>query len=250
MNFLKHENFCLENFASFWGSAQIQDIINLLDSVITNFYSILDDSKINSLPVLVLRSSSKPMMIKRRDFVLIYLNVEERLWSKYAYQFSHELCHYIIDTDFPPKNDRFGWLEETLCELASFYTLNKMSITWQTDPPYPNWKDYSVSLKEYVDEIVSRPENNISTPFSTWLTNNLPELFNNRYKRTENTIIAIHLLPIFTRIPDLWKTIHFIKNIVITDNMNMEEYLLEWKKFIPYNLYSNFDIFVTQLLCN
>jgi hypothetical protein len=190
------------------------------------------------------------MIIKEKYLSLIYLNVEGNLWCKYSYQFSHELCHYIIDTDFPPKNDRFGWLEETLCELASLFTLNKMSITWQANPPYPNWRDYSICLKEYVDEIMSRPENNITISFSTWLTNNLPELYNNRYKRTENTIIAIHLLPTFIRTPDLWKIIHFIKNIGITDNTNLEEYFLEWKKYIPNNLYSSFDMLVAQLLDN
>jgi hypothetical protein len=252
INFSRYRNFYLD--VSFWGSAQVQDITNLLDSVITDFYSNLDNSKINILPVFVLNSKSKtpptnyPETIKQNNFTLIYLNTEDIYWSQYSYQFSHELCHYIIDTNFLPRNDKFGWLEESLCELAALYTLNKMSITWQTNPPYSNWRNYSISLKNYANEIISRPENRITKPFNMWLLDNLPALYNDRYRRTENQIIAVHLLPIFTRTPELWKIIHYIKKIDNFDNMTLEQYLFEWKKFIPPTLYSSFDTMINLLV--
>ena len=181
MNFSIHQNFNL--CASSWGSAPSQDIINLLESVIMDFYSSLDGNRITSLPVLVLNGSllnppkEYPKTIKLNGLVLIYLGTKDLSWSQYSYQFSHELWHYIIDTDFPPKNDKFGWFEESLCELASLYTLNKMSITWQTNPPYPNWKDYSGSLKEYITNKLSEPENKITKPFNEWLIDNIPVLY-------------------------------------------------------------------------
>ena len=251
-NFLKHENFHLNT--SNWGSANAINITNLLDSVITEFYSNLDSGKINSLPVIVLNSLSRipqidyPMIIKEKYFTLIYLSTRDRFWAQYSYQFSHELCHLVIDTDFPPENSSFQWLEETLCELASLYTLNRMSITWQTNPPYPNWADYSYSLRDYVDNTISMPENNITELFYVWLANNLPDLYQDGYKRTENRIIAIHLLPIFTMLPELWRIIHYIKDIVITDNMTLEQYLYEWKRLIPPDLHLSFDIMTVFLV--
>ena len=62
-----------------------------------------------------------------------------------------------------------------------------------------------------------------------------------RYKRTENCIIAIKLLPIFTDKPDLWKSIQYIKEISVTDNMDLGQYLSDWKKLIPLDLHSDFD---------
>lgn len=245
MNFTTHKNFNL--VPSSWGAGQPQDIAALLDSVITDFYSNLDIGKISTMPVLVLSTltrnppTNNPEIIKTGKLVLIYLSTQDRLWSQYSYQFSHELCHYVIDYDFPPKNDRFGWFEESLCELASLFTLNKMSITWLTNPPYAHWTGYSASLKTYVDEMTTKPENIIAKPFNEWFADNLSELYKDRYKRAENLIIAVQLLPFFSATPGLWKTIQFIKKIVITDDMTFELYLSEWKKLIPANLHSSFD---------
>ena len=254
LNFPIYKNFSLLN--SFWGSALPQDIIALLDSVITDFYSNFDNTMITSIPVLVMNGLTcnppkiLPERIKIDNFVLIYLATQDRSWCQYSYQFSHELCHNVVDIDYPPENDRFGWLEESICELASLCTLNKMSITWQTNPPYPNWIDYSNSLSDYVLEIIKDKNNILEITFFEWLNNNLPELFNDRCKRSENRIIALHLLPIFTKKPELWKAIQYLKSIIVKGNMSLNEYLLEWKNTIPSALHSDFnniiDIFIQK----
>jgi len=254
INFSTYKNFYLE--VTNWGNASLQDIERLLNSVITDFYSNLDNNKINILPVFVINSTTRmqpinnPQLIKRDNNTLIYLATGDMYWSQYSYQFSHELCHYIIDIDFPPKIDRFGWLEESICELASLFTLYKMSITWQTNPPYSNWRSYSGLLKKYVDDIITSPEYRIAIPFSVWLNNNLSTLFVDRYMRKENCIIAIHLLPLFTKNPELWKIIHYMNRVVVNNNMTLAQYLLEWKRHIPSNLYSNFDAMASILIGN
>jgi len=244
VNFSKYKNFNL--YRQFWGVANSENITALLDSVITEFYSHLDNSKIRTSPVMVLNAISKdplqnyPEIIDLEGFTLIYLSTRDLRWAQYSYQFSHELCHFIIGRRYD-SNDRFGWLEETLCKLASLYTLKKMSVTWQTNPPYLNWKDYADELNNYANDIIFSSDNNIGMPLFRWLENNLQFLFYSRYLRTGNQIIAVQLLPIFTRTPDLWKIIQVMKNIVIVDNMSLEQYLIEWKKLIPPVLYSGFD---------
>ena len=36
-----------------------------------------------------------------------------------------------------------SWLEESLCETASLFTLRAMSRSWSIAPPYPAWKNYA-----------------------------------------------------------------------------------------------------------
>lgn len=225
-----------------WGQGQLQDISKLLDSVISNFYTCLDIGQITEKTVYVINSKNKtpptdyPEIIKLDKFNLIYLNTSDRLWSQYSYQFAHELCHHVVDSDFYIKNDKFGWFEEALCELASIFCIDKMSQTWQTNPPYPHWKNYSSSLTEYVTDIIRKPENKISKTFKSWLTENLELLFKDRYKRTENRIVALQLFPLFKQKPKVWTTIQYLKFIKVTDDMTFDNFLEAWTELVPDNL--------------
>ena len=211
IQFKSYRNFYLHTDG--WGVAQLNDIVVLLENVIKHFYSNLYRRRILSKQVFIKNSSNTipptnyPQIIKGRYYNTIYLSVKDRLWSKFSYQFSHELCHHIIDSNFYITNGKYGWFEETLCELASIYSIDSMSQTWQTEPPYPNWKDYSSSLKDYVNEIMGRTEYVISTPFNEWLEENLNELYKDRYKRTENAIIALASLYIIDE-RSIWKHEH------------------------------------------
>ena len=247
---------CFNLYTSSWGSAPPQDIVQLLDSVVLDFYSNLDIDKITVLPVYVkntLESETTrifPERIKLSDHVIIFLTSQDLSWCQYSYQFAHELCHHVIDIDFPPKNDKFGWLEESICELASLYTLKKMSFTWRTNPPYTNWANYSVSINNYVHEILSDPKHKLEIPFCEWLNNILLELYSDRCKRTENKIIAMRLLTFFTRTPELWETIQYLRKIIVTDEMTLTQYLLEWKNVIPSTLQSEFDNIINIFINN
>jgi len=244
LEFFIHKDFFLS--IDSWGEAQLQDIVKLLDSTTMEFYSNLETNKLPNKLVFVLNSSLNihpidyTQIIILNDRALIFLHVSGRLWSRYSYQFSHELCHYVIDMEFPPKNDKFGWLEESICELASLYTLNKMSITWKTNPPYSNWIDYSNSLSDYVNEIITDQKNTLNISFYEWLDDNISELILDRYKRDKNKIIALQLLPLFIKIPELWKTIQYLKDVIVKDEITLRQYLYEWKKVIPSTLQSNF----------
>lgn len=254
MTFGRYVNFSLNPTA--WGQGLPQVIVKLLDSVITDFYSNLDLAIISNTPVVVCSDlirnppKSNPEIIKTNGLTIIFLSTKDLLWSQYSYQFSHELCHYVINTPFPPANDKFGWWEESLCELASIYTLSKMSITWQTNPPYQNWTDYANALSTYANDIINKPENTLTKPLSVWLSENLPSLFLDRYKRTENGIVAVHLLPLFTATPDLWKTIQYLNPIHVTADMTFNTYLDEWRKNIPMYLHKHFDQLVNLLVGN
>jgi hypothetical protein len=153
--------------------------------------------------------------------------------AKYTYQFAHELCHYIIDKPLPKSIGRFDWFEESLCELASFFCLKKMSQTWQINPPDSNWCDYAICLEKYPENQEFIQKDKIPTPFVDWLNTNIEELFKNRYMRKENTIIASQLFPIFMSQPNHWKTIHYLKYVKVTNEMTLKDFLQEWQQLVP-----------------
>lgn len=243
MNYLQfdiNKNFNLHTEG--WGQVQFQDITKLLDNVINEFYVNLDKTRIIEKPVYVLNSKNKdiptsyPEIIKRDNCNLIYLDTSDRFWSQYAYQFAHELCHHVVDSDFYITNDNFGWFEEALCELASIFCINKMSQSWRINPPYPSWKDYATSLNEYCVDILKKQENEISKPFKTWFTENIDEFSKNRYRRIENRIVAIQLFPLFKNKPETWKTVQYLKFIKVTNEMTFDDFIYSWMKLVPNNL--------------
>lgn len=232
-----YKNFYLQ--ADGWGQAQLQDITKLLDSIVFDFYANLDLRLITEKKVYVINSKKKvpptdyPEFIKSDKSNLIYLCTTDMLWAQYSYQFSHELCHHIIDRDFYLVNDKFGWFEESICELASICCIDKMSQTWLTNPPYPNWSNYSTSLGDYVTEIIGNTENEISKPFKIWLMETLDEFFKDRYKRKENRVVALQLFPLFKHRPELWATIQYLKLIEVTDEMTFDSFIDTWTKVVP-----------------
>ena len=72
----------------------------------------------------------------------------DRQQNQYAYQFAHEFCHVLSGYEGLEGNPN-NWFHETICELASVFTLRRMAERWPTHPPYPNWAGYSKHLLEY-----------------------------------------------------------------------------------------------------
>ncbi len=93
----------------------------------------------------------------RTDPIVIQLTCKDPRWNQYAYQFAHEFCHLLSgyeDLEGNPNN----WFHETICELASVFTLRRMGEQWATHPPYANWTDYSKSLLKYAAQRQKRDE--------------------------------------------------------------------------------------------
>lgn len=237
MNVSKTNRIIIRNDG--WGNAIVEDILAVLTSSIELFEKNILTEKYNSKMVVVQHSSyhtppiDHPIMYKRDPENLIFLDTQNRLWAKYAYQFAHEYCHHLIESDFINTNDQFGWFEESLCELASIHSIKNMGQTWKTRPPNPNWSNYSISLEQYANELINRKSNRIEIPLASWLNKNIEELSKNRYLREKNCLIAVNISDIFFGDPSLWNTIPYIGNIEITETMNFEEFIDKWSFFIP-----------------
>lgn len=162
----------------------------------------------------------------------IYLKVNCLGYAQCAYQFTHELCHLCINNT---SSNKVLWLEESICEMASYFFLEKMSEYWKVyhaqylscegEPYYPEFF-------KYIQNDMKKAE-----PFDIAnLTKNseiLAKLYKDGTNRELNAHTAISLLPIFKKYPELWKTLSYFKEI---QTMDLKKFLLKWYSLTPRNL--------------
>lgn len=206
-----------------WGEAIQENIGAVLESVDRVFRPCFGSS-MNTNDLLVIHSDDHPVTYSNHNVILI--SAEDRFWCKYAYQFAHEYCHFQIGGDVPRQ---LRWFEESLCELASYFFLPRIGDLWQTNPPYPNWKDYAENFREY-----SMQDQQKATPFDLVFLDNpsvLMYLIQNEYDRPKNAYVAIKLMPVFEANPCLWSVVHLIKNV--PKNSTFSEFLRCWRDLSP-----------------
>ena len=119
-----------------------------------------------------------------------------------------------------------GWFHETVCELASVFTLRRMAERWPTEPPYPNWGEYAGSLASYAHGYLSCEERQLPAgmTLAAWSQAEEESLRNDRYQRDKNAVVAYSLLPMFESDPAGWNA---IRRLPASSAMLMD-YLLEW----------------------
>lgn len=206
-----------------WGTASIDDIHVILSSVQCVFLSCFGQS-INTSPVNVIHTDGVPY-IKRSEHT-IFLGTSDLYWCQYAYQFAHEYCHFQILNEVPKS---IRWFEEALCELASYYFLPLISLSWRVSPPYPSWLDYADKFTQYVLND-KKKATSFDLDFSSH-PSTLSYFSEHEYDRNKNAYIAIKLLPIFADNSLLWSTIPLIGNI--PSDLSFPDALKFWHDHSP-----------------
>lgn len=150
----------------------------------------------------------------------IFLSTEGNFPQQHIYQFSHELCHYIIHN---PVCSDFRWLEETFCELMSWYVLswiyqryacNKLRHFNQTYATIPNY--FKNSLEPKCIQLNG-------TPISAFIVDNINLLKTDCYKREINRTIAQSMCPLFEKYKVLWNVIFSLP--LLRNGMELEQAL-------------------------
>ena len=165
-------------------------------------------------------------------------------WAQYSFQFAHEVCHVLANysnNHQPPRSEGRQanlWLEESLCETASLFTLRAMSRSWQTAPPYPSWKSYAVWFRSYVEQRRQQVEHHFvpRMSFSVWFRKNEPALRQNVVRRHRDLVIANQLLPIFESEPDGWETLPYLNIASANPDQSLAQHLAQWRSHCPKNL--------------
>jgi len=187
--------------------------------------------------VLVVKGKHGPFTAFRKNTrgeSVVQLDTGGTLWSQYAYQFSHELCHVFCHGS----DDYSGnlWFEETLCETASLYCLRRMSETWRTKAPYPNWKGYAPSLAGYARNVVAK-----RTRYPELIKLGMPAFYQKHRARIEaepcdralNGAMSIVLLSLFERDPQQWEAIRWLNPSPSPKGETFQTYLKKWHAAAP-----------------
>lgn len=154
---------------------------------------------------------------------LILLNTYSGYWSQGAYQFAHELCHYVIPNDVAPN---LRWFEESICETASYFFLKQLSSLWQKKKitlKNSNGQLYYSSFSSFAKDDQLK-----ETPFDIHNADIIKCLENNPYLRNNNKYIANKLLPIFIRNPEAWSAVPYLSNI--PHDLSLSESLQCWNQ--------------------
>ncbi|MDR1158857.1 MAG: hypothetical protein LBK75_11265 [Oscillospiraceae bacterium] len=185
------------------------NISSVLCSVRALFEPCFGTEHVNRRALAVFPTNGDNMACAR--YHVIFLSARGSNWCQYAYQFAHELCHFMINADIVKP---LRWFEESICELASLFFLPGITEQWEDAPPYPQWKPYAREFSAYIEEEV-KPTSAVipeGISFSEYFSRKMGHLETHEYERDINRLCAMHLLPIFEETPALWRdTLHLGK---------------------------------------
>ena len=214
-----------------------QFTVDVLKSVLELYSNYFEDLKDKELKIIFDRGMPNPMCLY--DANIIFLTCDPQKGNQLVYQFAHELCHFCIGDGRPDKP--FLWLEESICEMASYYFLFKIGSIWKENIYYHRYyesntnKPYYTCFHAYANNDMKK-----AIPFDiAKLTdsNNLKfkELSESGTNRNLNAYIAVTMLPVFQKYPSLWKYVTYLNK---TKNNNLELFLIEWYFSIPKYLHT------------
>ncbi|MCP4849041.1 MAG: hypothetical protein GY899_13960 [Verrucomicrobiaceae bacterium] len=216
-----------------WGEASLNDIKAVLHSSCDSIHRHFADLKEKEV-IYVRRNKSGPITLFKRNLrgeVIVELNTGDRFWCQYSYQMAHEFCHVLCR--FRPGSQRNLWFEETLCELASIFSLRAMAKDWKTNAPYPNWKGYSEAIHDYVSNL----EKQFTMPDGMTLVDYYKEqaeaLRKNPTDRPVNGKVALALLSAFETNPEHWPAVAYLNSGKGKDDISFANYLRNWNEQAP-----------------
>jgi hypothetical protein len=235
----------IQVLANGFGNVSSLEITTLLQSAANEIWRHCSQTQLSGIDVYH-RTNHPQTDFKRTPSgrIAIGLTAQGTHWAQFGFQFGHEFCHTLANyANSPRQLVRYSygsnfWLEESLCETASLFTLRAMSRSWQTEPPYPRWRAYAPWLNMYAEQRLALREHQLPAgkPFQIWFQENQPVLRRNPTIRDWNTIIAIHLLPFFEAEPRGWKTVTFLNRGPHDGNESLAKRLTEWRSQCPTDL--------------
>ena len=216
-----------------WGDADPENMQAVCISAASEIWKNFPDRRVE--PISVTYSTKGPMVVfgrgpdgERR----VLLDVQGKLWARYAYQFAHEFCHILCN--YREVKHPNHWFEETLCETASLYSVRRMAESWKAKPPYPNWKDYSDSLADYFHIMEREVPALDKVTLAEWFAINEKQLRTDGTDRPRNRLVALSILPMLEKNPHHWQAVSYLNHWDPKDaNMSFAAYLSDWHQRVP-----------------
>lgn len=211
--------------------ASLADVQAVLESAAGELWRFFPE---RDLPPILVEPKGGPITLFQRGpngEYYVRLNTGNLFWCQYAYQFAHEFCHILCNFREGDKANK--WFEEALCELASIFAIRAMARSWQTNPPYPNWRSFSNALQNYADDLVKKGQLPQGTTLPDWLKQNLPELAKKADMRDKNRIVSVALLPLFEKAPEHWEAVGYLNAGDTGATRSFPVYLADWHAQAP-----------------
>ena len=191
----------------------------------------------------IITNAKKPRTLA--NLSKIYLNVKDRCWRKYMYQFGHELYHYT-DGNLE-EYVRHQWFAETIAEMHSLFVLDVLAKKWERDAPYSNWMDYASSIREYCEYAInddnigihghelaeffkSHRESLEKNPYIRYnkATKELEDVDDNDKIRFVNVFSPILYEEVFKKDYNSWEALKVLHKIGQCKELSFEEYINKW----------------------
>lgn len=228
--------------AAGFGRVSAEDIATVLRSAAGEIRQHCPEVQLGGIDIY--RRRDRPQTDERRTRagrISIGLAAHDAFWAQYAFQMAHEYCHALAQFGGQPqRRERYAarenlWLEESLCETASLFALRAMSRSWETAPPYPEWRGYAPALGSYARERLARPEHQLpaGVSFAHWFELNHPILRKSPELRAKNAIVASQLLPLFEAEPEGWQTVAWLNRSLEEANKPFARHLADWRQQCP-----------------
>ena len=213
-----------------WGDVKLAEIKCVLDSTAGIFvpYS----NTLRNKEIYVYETASVPKFFYsdplRDEKIRINISAKNRHWCQYAFQFAHELGHLMCVARRGDSTNQ--WFEESLCEAASLFALERLSKTWSNSPPYPSWKTYAIEFHKYRTQriIQSNYPENLQLP--SWWESHKSVLSKSANLRKHNLWVAVSLLSLIEKMPDsAWSACAKLNESKNEHPKNFRQYLDDWK---------------------
>lgn len=187
-----------------WGVTSLRAVGAVLESARAILCGAFE--KCADAPIRVARWSQDPRVFWDRRPYEVRISARDTYWCQYVYQFSHELCHVLVNFD-RARDHRHKWFEESLCELASLFVLHQLPAAWRDQPPpeVVGAAEFAPSFATYARD-VSRAEDTIdAADLPAWLSTHIAALEADPYLRALNRAVGVALLDRFLDDPSLWR---------------------------------------------
>jgi hypothetical protein len=190
-----------------WGGAEPGEIEKVVAGVIEQFP--VPDGDVAPPMIRIRHRFGGPMIDYDRDrdgSIVVFLSARDDRWYQYIYQFAHERCHLLAHFDRKQHGDDIirdhQWFEETLCETASLYALDRLVVAWSGTND-PQLQAAVQQLTRYIAQIKAEPHRRLEpgTDFGKWYEANQDRLTRDPYLRELNELAAMQLLPLFEATP-------------------------------------------------
>ena len=136
-----------------WGDYR-PEVLWLLHDIVDTYCAMTGRENFPALLVKNRADGIEPMAAYKpcNGRVVIYLATQgTAYWAQIAYQLAHELTH--VHANFTAQRDHeFKWIEEALCELASWCLLHCLATCWQTSAD-PARHRFAPNLRRYVQAV-------------------------------------------------------------------------------------------------